>query len=72
MLIDQELSKHNAHAFVVLSVCHGIWGDAGYPQITVPLGYLGDKTPIWQAKFKPADGKEVDLPYPLHVMHPNT
>lgn len=70
-LIDAELKKHSAQAYVILSQTTHIWSNAGWPQVTVPLCFLGPDTPAIPAKIKDKDGKEIDNPYGLIRTYPN-
>jgi amidase len=73
-LIKEELKLHNAQAMVMLSSvsrsCR-MWSDAGYPQITIPLGYTMASTPLRQSTIVTRDGQEVDCPWPLYSTYPN-
>lgn len=69
--IETELQKHSCQAFVMLSAVTSIWSDAGWPQVTVPMGFLGSDTTITSAQVTDKHGNTVDAPLKLFNTHPN-
>lgn len=70
-LIETELKEHNAHAVIQLAGTGRMWSHAAYPQVTVPLGLIGNGVPIIPYQIIDRQGQSMDDPLPVLSMHPN-
>lgn len=70
-LIMAELDKHNAHAVVMLYGRSKHWSPAGWPQVTVPLGYLPEYAAIVADSGTDASGQTFEVPSKPLKSHPN-
>lgn len=66
-----ELDKHNVHAVVMLYGRSKHWSPAGWPQVTVPLGYLPEDAAIVADTGTDACGQTFEVPSKPLKSHPN-
>lgn len=70
-LICAELKEHGAHALVIMSLSANMWSHAGWPEVTVPLGYFGNDEPLIPCQIVTKTGETVDCPFEVWKSHPN-
>lgn len=56
---------------VIMSTTSEMWSHAGWPQITVPLGFFDPSEPLVSCTLKTRDGDEVPPPVASWNSHPN-
>lgn len=70
-LIELELDRHDAAAMVLFYGVSAMWGRAGCPQVTVPLGCVGPDEAVTLCTVKDKEGGRMDNPLGLLETYPN-
>lgn len=70
-LICAELQAHGAQSIILMGDTLHMWSHAGWPLITVPLGFLSEDASLISCRIKTKTGQEVDCPFELWQSHPN-